>query len=282
MPEFTVSAFEVVADGVWRAVAEPEGVSIGLVAGTDAALVIDTGSSPEQGAAILASARATAGVDVRHVVVTHAHYDHWFGLAAFDGIESLGHEALAEALNAPDTLAQAERLGVSPAEIVLPVVTFSLVAARDLGGRRVEIVHLGHAHTPSDVAVVVQDALVVFTGDLVEVPGPPSFGPESSPGGWAQALDSLISLVGPRGTIVPGHGDPVRRAVAEDQWSRIGALNSLAVQLCDRGVGVEEAIARGGWPYPDEVIRAALPGAYAERTKKRPARPSRQLSLYVK
>ena len=43
------------------AVAQPEAVNIGLVVGTTGALLVDTGSSPRQGADIRAAAQAVAG-----------------------------------------------------------------------------------------------------------------------------------------------------------------------------------------------------------------------------
>ena len=50
--EFSLSEFEPVGDRVHVAVAEPEGVNVGLVVGSTGALLVDTGSSPEQGRAI--------------------------------------------------------------------------------------------------------------------------------------------------------------------------------------------------------------------------------------
>ena len=54
---FSLSEFEPVADRVYRAVAEPEAVNLGLVVGTTGALVVDTGSSPAQGRALREAAQ---------------------------------------------------------------------------------------------------------------------------------------------------------------------------------------------------------------------------------
>ena len=152
-----------VAEGVWRAVAMPDAVTIGLVAGSEGALVVDTGSHPDQGREILAAAQAVAGVPVRHVVVTHAHRDHLFGLAAFDGIESLGHDTISERLTTSDTLAEAAALGVATDHLRAPSIGFSLARTRDLGGLRVEIVHLGRGHTEGDLVVILPERGVIFT-----------------------------------------------------------------------------------------------------------------------
>lgn len=59
--EYSLGPFVPVADRVHVAVAEPEGVNVGLVVGSTGALLVDTGSSPEQGRAIRAAAEAVAG-----------------------------------------------------------------------------------------------------------------------------------------------------------------------------------------------------------------------------
>lgn len=59
--EFTLSGFEPIADRVYRAVAQPASVNIGLVVGSTGALLIDTGNSPAQGAMIRDAAQAVAG-----------------------------------------------------------------------------------------------------------------------------------------------------------------------------------------------------------------------------
>jgi hypothetical protein len=51
-PTFAVGAWRELAPGIYLATAEPESVNIGLVVGTESALLVDTGSSPAQGRTI--------------------------------------------------------------------------------------------------------------------------------------------------------------------------------------------------------------------------------------
>ena len=95
--------------------------------------------------------------------------------------------------------------------------------AIDLGGRRVEIAHLGRGHTGGDLIVVVADAQVVFAGDLIESAGPPQFGPDSYGAEWAATLDGLIGVMTDATIAVPGHGDPVDREFVFEQRGRIAA-----------------------------------------------------------
>jgi glyoxylase-like metal-dependent hydrolase (beta-lactamase superfamily II) len=150
-------------------------------------------------------------VPVVGVVVTHWHHDHAFGLAAFAGLDTLGHESVPERLGSAEAVAAAERLGLGPTELATPGRTVAVATALDLGDRRVEVVHLGRGHTDGDLVVVVPDADVLFAGDLIESAGPPQTGPDSSLDEWPNALDSLIGLMTDTTRAVPGHGDPVDR-----------------------------------------------------------------------
>jgi glyoxylase-like metal-dependent hydrolase (beta-lactamase superfamily II) len=104
-----------VRSGVYVAVAEPESVNLGLIVGTDRALLIDTGSSPAQGRAVRDSIADVTDHPLAAVVVTHWHYDHAFGLAAFSDVPRIAHESVHIRLSSADAVADARRLGVDPA-----------------------------------------------------------------------------------------------------------------------------------------------------------------------
>ncbi len=278
MSQFSLSSFAPVADQIFVAVAEPAGVNIGLVVGPEGALVIDTGSSPAQGAAIRAAAEAFAGVPVTSVLVTHWHYDHFFGLAGFAGLPSFGHESLLPWLSRPETAQAALDLGVEPSELVGPTVTFSLAKVLDAGGRRVEALHFGPAHTDGDLVVYVPDAQLVFAGDLLESAGPPSFGPDCRLRDWPIALDGILGLTREETRIVPGHGPVMDRMDAFDQRSRISALYGQVEYVIGLGKKVEDAYAAAEWPFEEATVRAALPVAYAQLAAAG-ITPKRQLPL---
>ncbi len=209
--------------GVYVAVAEPESVNLGLVVGSQRALLVDTGSSPTQGRALRASVAAVTDIPVTAVVVTHWHYDHAYGLAAFDDMTRIAHESVRSRLASAEASAEAKRLGVNPAELVPPNADIAVAKAIDLGDRRVEIAHLGGGHTDGDLVVVVPDADVLFAGDLIESAGPPSFGPDSVPDEWPATLDAVIGLMTGATLAVPGHGQPVGREFVFEQRGRIAA-----------------------------------------------------------
>lgn len=251
------------ADGVFRLVAEPDTVTIGLIVGTEQALLVDCGSTPAQGARLRAAVAAVTDRPLLGVVVTHADSDHAFGLAAFDDVESWGHETLTDVLGSAEVLAEAERLGVPAADLRTPKNDFSIAVALNLGDRFVEIVHLGHAHTRSDVVVHVPDANVLFTGDLVENPHP-WFGADSSPRGWPATLNMIAGMVKPETIIVPGHGEPVDNHFLVEQMAAMAAIPFEAERIVREGVAFEDAEGAAEWPFPWENIAAGVKTAYAE------------------
>lgn len=247
------------------AVAEPAGVNIGVIVGSESALVIDTGSSPDQGAQIRDLAEAAAGVPVSAVAVTHWHWDHWFGLRGFADLPGYGHETLVGRLARPETAQLAAEHGLTLDDLLAPSQPFSLARVVDLGGgRRVELVHFGRGHTDGDVVAIVPDANLIFAGDLLEQSAPPSFGPDCFLKDWPSAVDGILGLVDEQTVIVPGHGEPVDRMFAFDQRARISGLYGQAEHLAKRGVKLDAALEAGEWPFDEDVVKAVLPLAYAQ------------------
>lgn len=264
MMQFSLGQFEPVADGVFVAVAEPAGVNIGLVVGPSGSLVIDTGSSPEQGAAIRAQAEQSAGVPVVAVLATHWHYDHLFGLAAFTDVLSYAHETVPGWLGRPECREAAQGLGVEVSALTAPTQTFSLARVIDAGGRRVEVVHFGRGHTDGDVVAIVPDAKLIFTGDLLEGAGPPDFGDDCHLKDWPSAVDGVLGLVAENTVLVPGHGAPMDRLAAFQQRAEISGLYGQVEHLVKQGVKLPDAYEAGEWPFDERTVRQVLPLAYAQ------------------
>jgi len=132
---FTLSGWQQVATGVFFAVAEPDAVNLGLIVGSERALLVDAGSSPAQGRAVRDAVVRLIDVGLAAVVVTHWHYDHAFGLAAFADLETIAHESIRGRLGSAAASAEAARLGIDPAELALPNREIVVATALDLGGR---------------------------------------------------------------------------------------------------------------------------------------------------
>lgn len=235
--EFSLGEFEAVADRVYVAVAEPESVNIGLVVGTTGALLIDTGSSPEQGQAIRAAAQAVAGeVPLTHAVVTHGHFDHVGGLAAFDDLTTLAHRGLDATVTR----------------------SFGLAAGVDLGDVHAELIHFGRGHTDHDVTVVLAARKVVFFGDLLESAQPPQAGPDAWPAEWPTTLDGTLGALQKGFVVVPGHGAVMSREDAFIQRAELHWHNDKAVELYDAGREASGCWAPEGFLWPQQPTEEYL------------------------
>ncbi len=272
----TESAWREIAPGVYLTVAEPDTVNLGLVVGRDGAVLVDTGSTPMQGRRVRDSIAALTAVPLVAVVLTHAHRDHAFGAAAFADVPVIGHETLAATLRSTALVADAEALGLDPAALVGPSREIAVATALDLGGRRVEVCHLGRGHSGADLVVVVPESDVLFAGDLLESAGTPSFGSDCFPHEWAATLDGVIGLMTEGTRAVPGHGEPVDREFVFGQRGRIAAVSGEARHLVETGVALADAPAQGNWPWPVEELDQAIATAYAQLG---PVSPRRNLPL---
>ncbi|MFJ5259678.1 MBL fold metallo-hydrolase [Streptomyces sp. NPDC088387] len=204
--------------------------TVGLVVGEGSVLLIDAGSSLREGALLRAQAEALAGHRVTHLALTHPHFDHVFGAAAFAGAEvfgAVGAEAALSGRHAREEL-RSDAVGNGLAEADATEAVDALVAPRhhvggewtlDLGGgRQVLLANVGPGHTAHDLAVLVPGGPeVVFCGDLVEESGVPQAGPDAVPARWPHALDRLLSLGGEDALYVPGHGAVVGAAFVREQ-----------------------------------------------------------------
>ncbi len=82
--------WERIAAGVGRCRLPGWDCTVGLVIGGDAALMVDAGSGLAEGARLRTEAWALAGRAVTHLALTHPHFDHVFGAAAFADAEVFG------------------------------------------------------------------------------------------------------------------------------------------------------------------------------------------------
>ncbi|MFJ8139047.1 MBL fold metallo-hydrolase [Streptomyces sp. NPDC096013] len=209
--------WERIAAGVGRCRLPGWDCTVGLVIGDDAVLMVDAGSGLAEGARLRTEARALAGRAVTHLALTHPHFDHVFGAAAFADAEVYGAAGVERVLaderealraDAVENGLHARVADEAVAALVRPHHPVSDAWTLSLGGdRQVLLANVGPGHTGHDLAVLVPGSpKVVFCGDLVEESGEPQAGPDATPAHWPAALDRLLSLGGEDAVYVPGHG----------------------------------------------------------------------------
>lgn len=251
-------------------------LSVGLVIGDRGCLVVDTRSNPNQGAELRTAVEEVTRQPCT-VVITHAHFDHCLGTAAFQPATVWAHRRCRDDLARGGAAQHAEALSWYRAQpvphdpvLVRPVVPDRVITKQtelDLGGHRVLLIHPGAGHTDHDVVVWSPDTGVLFAGDLVEQGADPDF-TDAYPLDWPAAVTELLRL-GPR-TVVPGHGDPVD---AEFVTAQRDDLTTLAA-LC-RAVQASELDTTGALrtsPFGQVATLAALARSPVGRSS-RPTNP---------
>lgn len=197
----------------------------GLIVGDGQSLLVDTLFDLDLTAAMLdAMASVTEVAPIDTVVNTHANGDHCYGNGEVvrrkpdvDIVASnaTAHEmadvppSMLAALNqAPGEIGELFRsffgaFHFEGVELVPPTTTFDRRLDLVVGGRNVELIEVGPAHTAGDTIVHVPDARTVFTGDILFIGGTPIVwaGPLSN---WIAACDLMLEL--DVETVVPGHG----------------------------------------------------------------------------
>ncbi|HEY0636143.1 MAG TPA: MBL fold metallo-hydrolase [Pseudonocardiaceae bacterium] len=248
-----------VADGVAaRRYAELD-LTVGLVAGDGAALVVDTRGDAVQGAELAAAVRARTAAPWQ-VAITHAHFDHCFGTSAFRPAPVWAQRRCVADLAATGEAQRAawvahyagtptaEALRAAPLDLPDRPVDDRVVL--DVGGREVVLLHPGRGHTDHDLVVWLPAERVLFAGDLVEHGAPPAF-EDAYPLDWPATLDVLLAL--DPAVVVPGHGDPVDAAFVRAQRAELAAVAALCRRAAT-GASVDLADS----PYPPDVTRVAL------------------------
>ncbi len=194
--------------------------NIGVIAGTHSVLVVETGMGPGNAERVLEFAADYAGGRRLYLTTTHFHPEHAFGAQTFAGEATfLVNRAQVDdlRLKGPGYLEMFRGLGEPVAQqlegvrLAVPDVVYDDAHDLDLGGRVVQLRATGRAHSKGDQVVLVPDAGVMFTGDLVEAaqfsifPWFPPHDTDVSGTRWITVMDRLAAER-PR-VVVPGHGD---------------------------------------------------------------------------
>ena len=197
----------------------------GLIVGAGESLLVDTLFDLDLTAAMLDVMSPVVGAaPIDTVVNTHANGDHCYGnsevvrrrpdveivssTSTADEMVDVPPAMLAALNQAPGEVGELFRsffgeFHFDGIELVLPTTTFDRRLDVQVGGRLVELIEVGPAHTAGDTIVHVPDARTVYTGDILFIGGTPIVwaGPLSN---WVAACNLMLGL--DVDTVVPGHG----------------------------------------------------------------------------
>jgi glyoxylase-like metal-dependent hydrolase (beta-lactamase superfamily II) len=262
--------------GVASAANEGFNSNAGFVVTGAGIVVIDALGTPALGNALMLAIAGVSKEPIRSVILTHYHADHFYGLAPLKaaGAEVWAHEAARDYLDS----GEAERRREQRSRDLFPWVDESTKLIRPdrwlgedtefkMGAMRFELHHLGPAHSPEDVIVVLPDEGVVFSGDILFAGRIPFVG-EADSRQWLDRIDRLLEMR-PR-IMIPGHGDLSRDPAKDLTLTRDYLLHLRATmgKAVEDFVPFEEAYAKADWsrfakvPAFDAANRVNAYGTY--------------------
>ncbi len=260
----------------------------------DYVLVIDA-NFPAGAKAIIRKIRALTDKPIRFAFDTHHHGDHTYGNQIFveNGAVPIAHTGVLEEMKryekglyggGPGAWEEAAkgRADLKATKLKPPSVLFPRELFFDDGKHRVELRHLGVAHTHGDALAWLPRERILFAGDVC-VNGPFNYVGDGNVTEWIQTLDAARQLGAE--VVCTGHGARATGAVLEDQQAFFKALREQVGALMTKKAPEEAKsqiepiramlksnapIARfvgergAGWdPFPSQVEKV-----YAELTGK--------------
>lgn len=198
----------------------------GFVVTSQGVVVIDALGSPALAERLLAEIRKVTQQPVTHVILTHYHADHIYGLQVF---KALGARIIAQRSAREYLFSDTARLRLQASRTELaPWINdkTELVEATDwidgaleltVGDTLLSIQPVGPAHTIDDQVVFVPARKVLYAGDLVFRNRIPFVG-EADSRNWIRSLDRLLTFGA--AVVVPGHGEISTEAAKDMQLTR--------------------------------------------------------------
>ena len=247
-------SFSEIGPGLYAYTAEGD-PNTGIIVGDDSVMVIDAQATPLLARDVIARVRSVTDKPIKHVLLTHYHAVRVFGASAFGASEVIASDATRNMIvergqeDKDSEIGRFPRLfrgqDTIPAGLTWPSLTFSRSMTLWLGKRRVEILHIGRAHTAGDTIAWVPDAGVMFSGDIVEYQSACYCG-DSHLADWPRTLDRVAGFK-PK-SLVPGRGDALVgagqvRAGLDGTRDFVETLYGAAVDSVAKGLSLKETMA---------------------------------------
>jgi glyoxylase-like metal-dependent hydrolase (beta-lactamase superfamily II) len=221
------------------------GCNHGFVTTSEGVVMIDSPHKPSD--ALKLKAEIAKHGELRYIINTEPHGDHWTGNAFFDA-PVIAHEGVRDRILSTDLEEHIARVSnFGPEEPALmegyapnaPVITFKNGMTLHVGDHTFQMTHMP-GHTLYQAAVSVKEEGVVFTSDNIFCKVQ-TWLHEANPDLWLVALESLRHLE--EDTFVPGHGPLCDKGYLDEQGSFVMEWKDYVTKAINQGMARDEAIA---------------------------------------
>ena len=242
---------------------ELRGCNHGFVTTSDGVVMIDSPHKPSD--ALKLKAEIAKHGQLRYIINTEPHGDHWTGNAFFDA-PVVAHEGVRTRILETDLAEHIERVAnFGPEEGPLmegyqpnvPIITFKNGMTLRVGDHTFRMIHMP-GHTLYQAAIVIEEEGVVFTSDNI-FHKVQTWLHEANPDLWLTALESLRKL--DEDIFVPGHGDLCDKGYLDEQGSFIMEWRDYVKEAIEIGMTRDEAalnLTRFVDRYPMDVGQAHM------------------------
>jgi glyoxylase-like metal-dependent hydrolase (beta-lactamase superfamily II) len=227
--------------------------NVGLVVGTKASLVIDSGLGPGDGQLIAGELRKVTDNTSIYVAATHFHPEHILGEPGFPASaivlrsRAMQQDIVEKGAEMIAMFRQIQNFGavMSAAAFRPSDVMFDGDMVLDLDGVRVQLLSLGPAHTFGDTGFFVEGDRILFSGDVaMSTPlGINAEGMYSSARTnvltWLASLERMAALRPIR--VVPSHGSLGDESMVEKHRTFLRALQDRVRDLKREGKSAADA-----------------------------------------
>ena len=229
---------------------ENEGLNsnLGFVVSDAGVLVINSGPSARAARALHAAIRKITAQPVQWVVNVNSQNHYWHGNGYFKSqgatilaskeADRVMRETVAAQFDSNKTLLKEKADGT------VPTYPTELVADQrelKLGKTTAQLLYVGPAHTPGDMAVWLPQQKILFSGDIVYTERLLAVTPIGNSTHWVKAFDKLMAL-NPK-VIVPGHGRPTTVEIARrDTRDYLSLLLTDGKRILDGGGALQDAV----------------------------------------
>ncbi|MFN3147196.1 MAG: MBL fold metallo-hydrolase [Paracoccaceae bacterium] len=257
--------FAEIGEGLYAFTAEGDPNS-GVIIGDDSVMIVEAQATPRLARKVIDCVRSVTDKPITHLVLTHYHAVRVLGASAYGAPQVIMSDTARSMVvergqeDWDSEFDRFPRLFQGHEEIpglTWPTTTFSDAMTVYLGNRRVDIMHLGRAHTAGDAVVWVPDAEVMFTGDIVEYHSACYCG-DGHFGDWGETLDNIAAF--DPAAIAPGRGDALVgpemvRAALENTRDFVETTYRAAARVAAKGGDLKEA-----W----DAVRAACDPKFSD------------------